>query len=174
MAVDPPAQPGAPIAGAVAAGVWAAQQPLDKRVFALAATTTSSCSASSSRAGPGGIRPASPLHLGNGAVFGALYANLAPLVPLPGAARGASWPRLVEHFGLWPLGRLSDRLHPARAELPVLTGNRRALWQATWRHALFGAVLGELERRLNGAARDARRPTTRPSRRATGTASSTR
>jgi hypothetical protein len=59
----------------------------------------------------------------------------------------------VENFGLWPLGRASDRFHPARGELPRLTGNRRALAQATWRHLLFGLVLGELERRLNGATR---------------------
>jgi hypothetical protein len=55
----------------------------------------------------------------------------------------------VENFGLWPLGRLSDRFHPARDELPQLGGNRRALAQATWRHLLFGVVLGELVRRLD-------------------------
>jgi hypothetical protein len=46
--------------------------------------------------------------------------------------------------------RLTDRHHPAREELPRLTGNRRALAQATWRHALFGVVLGAVEARLNG------------------------
>jgi hypothetical protein len=56
---------------------------------------------------------------------------------------------LTEHFALWPLGALTDRLHPARGELPKLQGNRRALAQATWRHLLFGVLLGELERRLN-------------------------
>ena len=50
----------------------------------------------------------------------------------------------VENFGGWPLGRLVDRFHPARAELVPLTGNRRALAQATWRHAIFGIVLGVL------------------------------
>jgi hypothetical protein len=50
---------------------------------------------------------------------------------------------------LWPLGALSDRFHPARGDLPRLMGNRRAFAQATWRHLLFGVVLGELERRLN-------------------------
>ena len=47
---------------------------------------------------------------------------------------------------------LSDRFHPARGALPVLAGNRRAFVQATWRHLLFGLVLGALERRLNGDA----------------------
>jgi hypothetical protein len=56
---------------------------------------------------------------------------------------------MVEHAGLWPLGWVSDRLHPARKELPTLSGNGRAFAQATWRHLLFGVVLGELERRVN-------------------------
>jgi hypothetical protein len=56
---------------------------------------------------------------------------------------------LAEHFASWPLARFSDRHHPARGDLVALAGDRRALAQATWRHFLFGAVLGELERRLN-------------------------
>ena len=40
-------------------------------------------------------------------------------------------------------------MHPARDELPGCAGNGRAFAQATWRHLLFGVVLGELERRLN-------------------------
>jgi hypothetical protein len=52
----------------------------------------------------------------------------------------------------WPATALSDRLHPARAELPRLWRSRRALAQATWRHILFGVVLGELERRLGRAS----------------------
>jgi hypothetical protein len=56
---------------------------------------------------------------------------------------------MAEHLGLWPLGQLVDRYHPARKELTPLWGNRRAFAQATWRHLIFGLVLGELERRLN-------------------------
>src|ERR671937_508062 len=48
-----------------------------------------------------------------------------------------------------PLGHVSDRVHPARRELPALAGNGRAFGQSAWRHLLFGVVLGELERRLN-------------------------
>jgi hypothetical protein len=55
----------------------------------------------------------------------------------------------VEHVGLWPLTRIVDRHHPARDELPLLAGSRRAFAQATWRHVLFGLVLGALESRLN-------------------------
>ena len=45
--------------------------------------------------------------------------------------------------------RCVDRVHPARSDLPQLWGSGRAFAQATWRHVLFGFVLGELERRLN-------------------------
>jgi hypothetical protein len=47
------------------------------------------------------------------------------------------------------LGALSDRYHPAREDIPNLRGNRPAFLQSTWRHILFGLVLGELERRIN-------------------------
>jgi hypothetical protein len=56
---------------------------------------------------------------------------------------------LAEHLATWPLTALVDRRHPARAELPPLASEPRAFVQATWRHLLFGVVLGELERRLN-------------------------
>jgi hypothetical protein len=77
-----------------------------------------------------------------------VYAQVRPFLPGPPAARGLL-AAMVENFGLWPLGALADRLHPARDELDSLSGNRRALAQATWRHALFGVVLGVLEARLN-------------------------
>ncbi len=47
-------------------------------------------------------------------------------------------------------GCLTASIRPA-SELPRLAGNHRAFAQATWRHLLFGAVLGELERRVNAA-----------------------
>jgi hypothetical protein len=43
-------------------------------------------------------------------------------------------------------------LHPAGSDFPALVGNPRAFAQGTWRHLLFGVVLGELERRLNAPA----------------------
>jgi hypothetical protein len=49
---------------------------------------------------------------------------------------------------------VTDRIHPARDDLPTLGSNPAAFLQATWRHLLFGAVLGELERRLNGPGDD--------------------
>ena len=53
---------------------------------------------------------------------------------------------LAEHTALYPLCALIDRYHPARGEpgIPPLLTNPRAFAQATWRHVLFGAVLGRL------------------------------
>lgn len=135
------------LAGAVAAGLWALQQPLDKRVFGCEYDDVAllGMAVTRSRAWfPLGL----VLHMQNGALFGAVYANVAPSVPLPGWSRGPL-AGAIEHLTSWPAARLSDRLHPARDELAPLSGSRRAFAQATWRHLLFGTVLGELERRLN-------------------------
>jgi len=53
---------------------------------------------------------------------------------------------LAEHVALYPLTALVDRHHPARGGpgLPPLATSPRAFAQATWRHALFGALLGRL------------------------------
>jgi hypothetical protein len=137
------------VCGGVAAAVWALQQPLDKLVFSsryddvelLGRAVTHG-----ERWYPVGLA----LHMQNGALFGAVYANLAPALPMAPALRGPA-SGLAEHLLLWPLGRVVDRVHPARDKLPVLTGDRGAFAQATWRHLLFGFVLGELERRLNAS-----------------------
>ncbi len=135
------------VAGGVATGVWAAQQPLDKRLFGCSYDDVELLGKSVTR-GPAWYAVGLALHLQNGIVFGALYANLAPRVPLPSWSRGPLAAQ-IQNFASWPLGRAVDRLHPARGDLPKLTGNRRALAQATWRHLLFGLILGELERQLN-------------------------
>ena len=138
------------LAGAVAAGVWALEQPLDKLLLRCRYDDVELLGRAV-RNGPGWYRLGLVLHAQNGALFGALYANVAPGLPIPPALRGPA-AALAEHFFLWPLTGLSDRFHPARGALPVLAGNRRAFVQATWRHLLFGLVLGALERRLNGDA----------------------
>jgi hypothetical protein len=135
------------VAGAVAATVWAAQQPLDKRVFRCPHDDVELLGKLVTRQERWPLAGLA-LHAANGALFGAAYAQLRPFLPGPPAGRGAL-AALAEHLASWPLARLSDRHHPARAELVTLAGNRRALLQSAWRHALFGAVLGELERRLN-------------------------
>jgi len=135
------------LAGTVAAGVWAAQQPADKRVFGFAYDDTELLGKLVTRR-QGWIAAGAAMHLANGAVFGALYANIAPRLPLPSWARGPA-AALAEHVLTWPLTALSDRFHPARQDLPKLAVSPRAFAQATWRHLLFGIVLGEIERRLN-------------------------
>lgn len=150
MAVDRARTLRGALAGGIAAGVWALQQPLDKRAFGCEYDDVELLGRAV--APRGGRRRWYPvglaLHVQNGALFGAVYANMAGRLPLPAVGRGVAV-GLTEHLGLWPLGRVTDRLHPAREELPRLTGNRRAFWQAGWRHLLFGIVLGEVERRLN-------------------------
>jgi hypothetical protein len=134
-------------AGAVAAAAWAAQQPLDKRVFGSRYDDVELLGKFATR-GSGWPAAGVAMHLANGAAFGACYALLRPLVPVPATAAGVA-AAMAEHFAYWPLTALVDRYHPARSELEPLHGNRRAFAQAAWRHLLFGLVLGELERRLN-------------------------
>ncbi|HVS29122.1 MAG TPA: hypothetical protein VHE14_06190 [Solirubrobacteraceae bacterium] len=135
------------LAGALAASGWAAQQPLDKRAFRSSYDDLEFLGKAVTRS-EGWLPAGVALHLFNGAVFGAVYANAAPKVPLPRWACGPL-AALTEHVGLWPLTTVSDRLHPARDQLEPLAGNRAAFWQGAWRHLLFGALLGEIERRLN-------------------------
>jgi hypothetical protein len=133
--------------GAAAAWVWAAQQPLDKRVFDSEYDDVELLGKSVTQS-DGWFPLGLAIHAGNGALFGAVYANLAPAMPIPAPLRGPV-AAMAEHLVLWPLGAVSDRFHPARKALPKLRGNRIAFAQAAWRHLLFGLVLGELERRVN-------------------------
>jgi hypothetical protein len=147
MAMDRARTARGALAGAVAAGAWALQQPLDKRVFGCDYDDTELLGKAVTR------RAAWPavgvaLHLANGAAFGAVYANVARRVPLPSWARGPA-AGLGEHLLTWPLVMVTDRVHPARGEMPRLSTSAAAFAQATWRHLVFGLVLGELERRLN-------------------------
>jgi hypothetical protein len=135
------------VSGAVAAAVWAAEQPLDKLLLDSSYDDVELLGRGVVNGGawyPAGLA----LHLSNGALFGAVYSNVAPVFPLSPILRGPV-AALSEHLALWPLISISDRFHPARKQLPPLSGNRRAFAQATIRHLLFGLVLGELERRLN-------------------------
>ena len=147
MAIDRTQTLRGALAGAVAAGVWAAQQPLDKRVFGIDYDDTELLGKLVTR-GRAWTAVGAALHVANGAAFGAIYANVAPRLPLPSWARGPA-AALAEHVSTWPLTALSDSVHPARDDMPRLAVSPRAFAQATWRHLLFGVVLGELERRLN-------------------------
>jgi hypothetical protein len=144
------------VCGAVAAAIWALEQPLDKLVFSCRYDDVELLGKAITRE-DGWYPVGLALHMQNGAMFGAVYANLAPALPLPPVLRGP-FLALAEHVAFWPLVALTDRYHPAREELPKLGGNRRAFAQAAWRHALFGLVVGELERRLNAAPEPAPPP----------------
>jgi hypothetical protein len=133
----------------VAAGVWAAEQPLDKRLLDCSYDDVELLGKAVTR-GDGWYPIGLAMHLWNGAVFGAVYSNVVSYLPVPPVLRGPVV-ALSEHVALWPLGSVSDRIHPARRQLPELRGNGRAFAQAAVRHLLFGVVLGELERRLNAA-----------------------
>jgi len=132
------------LAGVTAAAVWAGQQPLDRRVFGVEyddADLLGRLVARGRAAYPIGLA----LHLVNGAVFGAVYANVRSSLPAPAALRGPL-AGLAEHVATWPGTIALARVNP---DIPPLWGSSRAFAQATWRHLLFGAVLGEVERRLN-------------------------
>jgi len=130
--------PSGALAGAVAAAVWAAQQPLDKRVFRCDYDDVELLGTLVTR-DSGWQAAGLAIHMANGAAFGAVYSLVRPLVPGPPQLAGVT-AGLAEHVATWPLTALVDR---------QLAGNRRAFAQSAWRHALFGLVLGEVERRLN-------------------------
>jgi hypothetical protein len=85
--------------------------------------------------------------------FGAAYAGVRPLLPGPPILWGFV-AAMAEHAATWPLGRVADRYHPARGNLTPVGTSARSLAQATWRHALFGVVMGFLEARLNDRSAD--------------------
>lgn len=147
MSVDPGKTLRGALAGAIAAAVSAAQMPLDKRVFGADFDDVELLGKAVTRGGSWRAIGWA-IHVKSGALLGATYANLAPRVPLPSWLRAPAL-AMVENAGTWPLTALSDRLHPARDELPSSFRNPRAFAQSTWRHLLFGVLLGELERALN-------------------------
>lgn len=138
---------GGAIAGAIAAALWAVQQPLDRRLFGSDYDDLELLGKLITRDREWPLVGLA-LHVQNGAAFGAAYAQLKPFLPGPPVARGLAV-GLAENVAFWPLAGLVDRHHPARRELETLSGNTRAFAQATWRHALFGIVLGLIEHRLN-------------------------
>jgi hypothetical protein len=135
------------VCGAVASVVWAVQQPLDKVLFRSRYDDVEVLGRAI-RNGSGWYPVGLALHAQNGALFGAMYANVAPALPIPPVLRGPA-AAMTELVATWPLAALSDRFHPARDQLPAIYRSPRAFAQSAWRHLLFGLVLGELERRLS-------------------------
>ena len=131
-------------AGAVAATVWGLQEPLDQPVFRCTYSDVALLGKAVTR-GPRWRAAGFAIHAANGALFGVAYEVFRRRTGRP-PQRSALGLALLEHLALWPLGALSDRYHPARGEpgLPPIARDPRAFAQATWRHALFGVVLGRL------------------------------
>jgi hypothetical protein len=132
-------------AGATAALVWTAAEPLDRLVFRCDYSDTALLGKAVSRRYWRTVGLA--MHAANGAVFGLAFELVRRRTGARPVPLGVGM-ALVENTALWPLCVLVDRYHPARGEpgVPPLARNGRAFAQATWRHALFGAVLGSLAR----------------------------
>ena len=132
------------LAGATAATLWGLQEPLDKRLFRCDYSDVAVLGKAFTRRA---AWPAAGLgiHAVNGALFGLVFYEVRQRVSLD-QRRLAVAMGLAEHLALFPLTYFVDRYHPARGEpgVPPLLTNTRAFGQATWRHALFGAVLGSL------------------------------
>ena len=143
-------------AGAIAAFFWAVTEPLDKPIFGCKYSDVEFLGKGVTR-GPKWRLIGFIMHLTNGALFGAIYANTKNRLPGPPVAKGFI-AGMIEHLLSWPGTAVADRVHPAREELVSLSGNRAAFAQATWRHALFGATLGGVEGLLNGEEEPAEYP----------------
>ena len=134
-------------AGAVAAAAWSAQEPFDQRVFRCDYSDVAVLGKAVTR-GRGWRTAGLSLHVINGALFGiAFHATHRRTRVRP--RRLALAMALAEHLALYPLCFVVDRHHPARGEpgVPPLLTSPRAFAQATWRHALFGILLGRLAAR---------------------------
>jgi hypothetical protein len=136
----------AALAGAAAATVWSAVEPLDKRLFRCDYSDLAVLGKAFTR-GPAWLPLGLALHVVNGAIFGLAFHEVRRRVPVE-PRRLALGMALGEHVALYPLGYFVDRYHPARGEegIPPLLTNARAFAQATVRHAIFGVVLGRLAR----------------------------
>jgi hypothetical protein len=133
-------------AGALAATIWGLAEPLDQRLLHDDYSDVALLGKAVTR-GPRWRLAGFALHALNGAVFGLVFDEVARRLPFP-PRRLAVAMALGEHVALYPLGAVVDRRHPARGEpgLPRLVWNGRAYAQATWRHLLFGLVLGRTAR----------------------------
>jgi hypothetical protein len=114
-------------AGAVAAVVWGLQEPLDQLVFGCDYSDVAFL-------GRGRRSVGFFLHVANGAVFGLAFDVVRRRVNVD-QRKLALELAVAEHIVLWPLIRFVD---------PDLTTSPRAFAQATYRHALFGFILGRL------------------------------
>ena len=131
-------------AGAAAATIWGLLEPLDQRLLRCDYSDIALLGKAVTRGR--GWRPIGfAMHALNGAVFGLAYERLRR-AGRAGPTRLAVGMAIGEHLALYPLNALVDRWHPARGEpgVPPLLSSPRAFAQATWRHLVFGVLLGRL------------------------------
>ena len=134
-------------AGAAAATVWGLLEPVDQRLFACDYSDVALLGKAVTR-GPRWRSAGFAVHVLNGAIFGLVFDGARRRLAIE-PRRLALGMALAEHLSLYPLCYLVDRHHPARGEegIPPLLTNPRAFAQATFRHAVFGLVLGRLASR---------------------------
>lgn len=133
------------VAGAGAALLWAALEPLDRRLLRHDYSDVALLGKLVTRTRawvPAGLA----LHAANGALFGLAFDEVRRRRHLP-AQPLALGLALAENFALFPLAAVLDRHHPARGTsglAPIV--NVRGLAQVTLRHTLFGLALGRWAR----------------------------
>ena len=106
-------RPRAAAAGAAAATVWAALEPLDRRLLGCDYSDVAILGKALTRRSwlPVGLA----LHAANGAAFGLAFEEVRRRTGLP-PRRLALAMALAEHLMLYPLSWFVDRYHPARGE----------------------------------------------------------
>ena len=114
-------------AGSFAAVAWGLQEPLDQRVFGCDYSDVLFL-------GRGRRSLGFVVHAANGALFGLAFDAVRQRVDIDQRKLALAL-ALGEHVALWPFISLVDR---------SLVTSPRAFAQATYRHALFGLVLGRL------------------------------
>ncbi len=128
------------LAGAAAAALWAAANPVFKRAFGTPYSDSELLSAFVTR-GPLEPLVGVVLHSAVGAGFGYAFVRFGGRGVRQGIAAA-----LAENTLLWPTLAVFDRIHPRRRDgtWPPLATNPRVFAQATAGHTLFGALLGAL------------------------------
>jgi hypothetical protein len=131
-------------AGSAAATLWGILEPLDQRLFRCDYSDIALLGKAVTR-GPHWRAAGFALHALNGAVFGLVFDEVRHRLEVDQRRLALSM-ALAEHLALYPTSFFIDRYHPARGErgIPPLLTNSRAFAQATWRHVVFGFVLGRL------------------------------
>jgi hypothetical protein len=114
-------------AGSAAAVVWGLQEPLDQRLFGCDYSDVLFL-------GRGHRSVGFVVHAANGALFGLAFDAVRRRVDVDQRKLALAL-AIGEHLALWPFISLVDR---------SLVTSPRAFAQATYRHALFGFVLGRL------------------------------